>query len=281
MRRSMTMDPRGISLYVLRALRGWSQGEMATALGTPASTLSEYERGKRHVSERIVQHAAAVVGVPAQKLLSLGSLLREIHELMGTAPPPKRDPLDELADEFSLAFEAMGREILNGVRRAIQDWSTSRPEPWAWRLPHDLREQLEGLGKEERLVVVEGAEEYQTWGLCELLCEDSREAVEFGESSGLELAELALHVAERVSGGDDWRACSQAFAWAHLGHARRSHGDLAGAEEAFGRFRELWQKVASMRLLLLGNDRVTDLEALVAGAPGEPAVIDSLFQRGE
>jgi transcriptional regulator with XRE-family HTH domain len=268
MRRNETMDTQGVCLYVLRALRGWSQGEMAKALDASASTISEYERGKRYVPERIVQRAAVAVGVPVRKLLSLSSLLREIHELMGTAPPPRRDRIEELADEFCLAFEAMGREILQGVLNAARNGTTSPSGPWTWRSPYDLRDRLEGLGKEERLAVVEEAEEYQTWGLCELLCEDSWEAVEVGESSALELAELALHVAERVSGDDDWRACVQAFAWAHLGHARRSHGDLAGAEEAFGRFRELWRKGASVRLMLLGSDRVTDLEALVSGETG-------------
>ena len=261
------MDAQGICLYILRALRGWSQGEMAKALDTSASTLSEYERGKRHAPERIVQRAAAAVGVPAQKLLSLSSLLREIHELLGTAPPPRRDRLDELTDEFCLAFEAMGREILKGVLNAAWSGNPSASETWAWT-PHDLRDRLEGLGREERLVVVEEAEEYQTLGFCELLCEDSREAVKDGESSALELAELALRVAERISGDDDWRACIQAFAWAHLGHARRRHGDLAGAEEAFGRFRELWEKGVSVRLVLLGSSRIADLEALVSGETG-------------
>ncbi len=42
-------------------------------------------------------------------------------------------------------------------------------------------------------------------------------------------------------GDEDWRACVQAFAWAHLGHARRERGDRAGAAEAFARFRQLWR----------------------------------------
>ena len=79
---------------------------------------------------------------------------------------------------------------------------------------------------------------------------------------------MALQVAERVPGDEDWCAGVQAFAWAYLGHARRKLGDRTGAEEAFARFRQLWHPEASPRSLLLEDTRIADLDALVSGEIG-------------
>jgi transcriptional regulator with XRE-family HTH domain len=265
MRRSEVPDERGVCIYMLRSLRGWTQEDLAKTMGTTASAISEYETGRRSTSEKAVRRAAAVVGIPTARLEELETLLHELRELMGSMPPPPYDPREALTDELYLAFETIARQAVKAVLGSARDWRAFPSQ--ALESPHDLRALLESLGREERRAVVEEAEEYQTWGLCELLCEDSREAVEDGEGSALELAELALHVAERVPGDDDWRACVQAFAWAHLGHVRRDRGDRAGAEEAFDRFRQLWQKGASVRLLLIDDGRIADLEALVSGRP--------------
>jgi transcriptional regulator with XRE-family HTH domain len=71
MRRDETPDERGICLYILRSLRGWTQEELADTLGTTASAISEYEKGKRYLPERIVRRAAEVVGIPTRQLLEL------------------------------------------------------------------------------------------------------------------------------------------------------------------------------------------------------------------
>lgn len=84
----------------------------------------------------------------------------------------------------------------------------------------------------------------------------------------MELAELALYIAERIPGGEELRACAQAFAWAHLGHVRRMRGDRSRAEEALVRFRQLWHPEVPLRSLLLDDARIADLDALVSGEIG-------------
>lgn len=266
MRRTETPDERGICLHVLRSLRGWTQEELAKALGIPASAISEYERGKRYVPERIVRRAAEKVGIPTRKLLDLEALLRDLRGSLGSEPLPKSDFRDRVTEKISLGFEDIARRAVETVLSSSQVWkgsSGSRGD----LIPADvLWMELERCGEEERRLVVEEGVEYQTWGLCKLLCEKSLEAAD-GEGPALELAELALFVAERVSGEEDWQAGVQAFAWAHLGYARRKRGDRSGAEEAFARFRVLWHPEAS-RPLLLDGGRISDLEALVADGAG-------------
>jgi transcriptional regulator with XRE-family HTH domain len=264
MRRDETPDERGICLYILRSLRGWTQEELANTLGTTASAISEYEKGKRFVPERIVRRAAQVVGVPVPTQVQLEEVLRDLRAVLRSTPVPKADLRDRLAEELSLGFEEIARKIVETVLASSQAWKSSERD----LVPADvLWAELERCGPEERLLVVEEGVEYQTWGLCKLLCEKSLK-IKDGDGAALGLAELALHVAERVSGDMDRRACVQAFAWAHLGYARRKRGDRSGAEEALARFRQLWRPGTSSRTLLLDDARIAELEALVSGEMG-------------
>jgi DNA-binding XRE family transcriptional regulator len=266
MRRSEIPDERGVCLYVLRSLRGWTQGELANRIDVTVSAISEYENGIRDVPERIVRRAADAVGIPTWRLLDLESSLRDLQGLMGSTPPPKSCPRDRMAEALSLGFEDLARRAVEAALASSQVWKAS-PGSTRDLVPADvLWAALERCRVEERLLVVEEGVEYQTWGLCKLLCEKSLEATD-GETA-LRHAELAFRVAERVPGDEDWRAGVQAFAWAHLGHARRQRGDRSGAEEALVRFRELWHPEVSLRLLLLDDAQVADLDALVSGEIG-------------
>lgn len=263
MRRSDTPDERGLCLYILRSLCGWTQEELAKALGTTASAISEYETGKRYTPERIVRRAAGRVGISALTVTELQAALGDLRSALRGTPIPKPDPLDSLAEELYLEFEDLARKVVETVLASSQAWTSSSNPPRDLVPVEALWAELERCGADERRLMVEEGVEYQTWSFCKLLCAKSLEAPDGGRAT-LGLAELALHVAERVSGDEDWRASVQAFAWAHLGHARRRLGDLAGAEQAFARFRALWRPESAM----VEDARRLDLNALVSGEIG-------------
>jgi transcriptional regulator with XRE-family HTH domain len=265
MRRNDIPDERGICLYVLRSLRGWTQEELAKTLGTTASAISEYEKGKRYVPERIVRRAAQAMGIPTQQLLELEESLRDLQTLMRSTPLPRSDLRGRVAEELHLGFEDLARRAVETVLASSQAWKSSSRSTRDLVPADVLWAELEPCGMEERRLVVEEGVEYHTWGLCKLLCEKSLEAAD--NEAALGLAELALQVAGRVPGAEDWRAGVQAFAWAQLGQARRKRGDHSGAEEALVRFRQLWHPETS-RPLLLDGARIADLESLVADGAG-------------
>jgi tetratricopeptide (TPR) repeat protein len=74
----------------------------------------------------------------------------------------------------------------------------------------------------------------------------------------LELAELALSIAERVP-GEEKRL--RGYCWGHIANARRVANDLAGSDEAFARAWGLWQAGAGSDPELLAEWRLYDLEA--------------------
>lgn len=105
------------------------------------------------------------------------------------------------------------------------------------RLPH-LR----------RLELVQRERPFVTWGLCELLCQESKDASHHDASRAMELGELAVLIAESLEEGDTedrWVYQLRGYAWAHLGNARRVAGDLAASEEAFELAQKWWEAGAA------------------------------------
>jgi tetratricopeptide (TPR) repeat protein len=104
---------------------------------------------------------------------------------------------------------------------------------------------------------VESIRELRNWALCERICAESLELADLDQA--LELAGLALEIAERARLETAWSKRLQGYAWAHLGNARRRSGDQDGAEEAFNRFHELWEKGEAWEPELLDAERVRRL----------------------
>ncbi|MEO7418326.1 MAG: hypothetical protein ABI163_14800, partial [Thermoanaerobaculia bacterium] len=125
----------------------------------------------------------------------------------------------------------------------------------------ELWEVLKSHEPSMRRVFVEDSRRFQKWALCERLCAESIQALAGSVDEALELAELALLVAERTSGEESWCQRLQGYAWAHIANAHRARGDRPGAKEAFSHARQLWQAGAPSDPGLLEEARMLDLEA--------------------
>ncbi|HSK81376.1 MAG TPA: hypothetical protein VLQ45_33290 [Thermoanaerobaculia bacterium] len=109
-----------------------------------------------------------------------------------------------------------------------------------------LWEKLARYSPEKRRGLIQDTDRFLSWGLCELLCRQSREVTTGDAVQAVELAELAVLVADRLPANrpfePEWLCELRALAWAYLGNARRVLGELRSAEEAFSRADELWTK---------------------------------------
>jgi tetratricopeptide (TPR) repeat protein len=98
----------------------------------------------------------------------------------------------------------------------------------------------------------------------------------------MELAALALYVAERVPGTESWQAVVLAFCWAFVANARRVANDFADAEEAFSRARQLWAAGTDADRERLAGWRLLDLEASLRREQQRfPEALDLLKQARE
>jgi tetratricopeptide (TPR) repeat protein len=99
----------------------------------------------------------------------------------------------------------------------------------------ELLESLLRKPFEEQIALVEDDPEYQSWGFCQILLKTSRETSFDDPPAAVNLAELAVAVAEGLGTAYDpcWVADLQARSYACLGNARRILGELRSAETAF------------------------------------------------
>lgn len=57
-----------VALTILRVVRGWTQDDLAKASGTPNSSISDYERGKKVPSLKTLERLMAAMGFSIQSL---------------------------------------------------------------------------------------------------------------------------------------------------------------------------------------------------------------------
>jgi tetratricopeptide (TPR) repeat protein len=123
----------------------------------------------------------------------------------------------------------------------------------------DLFAELAEHADEQRELLLRNGRRFHTWGLCELLIEQSLTTSLQNPVEGEELGLLALRLIDLLP-SERYRAESledgRARAWAHVANARRIRSDLDGAERAFraawGRFeagsRDLFEKAILLDL---------------------------------
>lgn len=100
------------------------------------------------------------------------------------------------------------------------------------------------LPHERRLSLAQAERPFVSWGLCEYLCEESKTAASDDAARAIELGELAVLIADSIKEDDPiedrWVYQLRAYAWAHLGNARRVAGDPSNAEAAFEMVDQWW-----------------------------------------
>jgi transcriptional regulator with XRE-family HTH domain/tetratricopeptide (TPR) repeat protein len=277
----------GLILAVLRTGRGWSQARLARESGIPASSISQYETGKklpelgslirlletmgfgfsdvdrarlfllslrvdRAPAEARRVCAAEIDGSPDPRLEQIASMTSEV----GTAVSRLTEAMAFLIREHPCAHgrQDAEKEVCRGKAR-----ETPAPEDRAGA--NALWKRLQKYPPPLRDVLIRESRDFQSWALCELLCLESEKQAAHDALTAVHLATLALRIAELVGGEELWQRRLRGYATAFLGNALRVQGNLRGAEEAFDRSDELWRAGAASKVLLLEESRLLGLKA--------------------
>jgi tetratricopeptide (TPR) repeat protein/transcriptional regulator with XRE-family HTH domain len=243
-------EDMGIVLWFLRRGQGWSQTELGKSANIPPNLLNAYEQGRKTLSRERLLRLISFMALPPETIdETLGRLEANRTAGRGAAAAGglslTRRRVEEVAVHVGrmaaeltrsalslLAFEAEAMEAREGARRF-----------WA---------RLEARPADERLALIEDSLEPPTWALCELVCAKSIEMAPSSPAQALELAGLALRIAERCR-GDEWlRKRTQGYAWFHVANARRVANGLPGSVAALATATKLWE----------------------AGAPGDPGLFN-------
>jgi tetratricopeptide (TPR) repeat protein len=131
------------------------------------------------------------------------------------------------AGDVTIDLYTLDVDLVRSRRAAPGLWQELRPQPF---------DRQQDLVREDP--------RFRIWGLCELLCAESRACMAAEPERARELAELAALIGSLLT---EWQPAEQhwhdelyAYAIAHVANARRILGDLAGAEALFVRADALW-----------------------------------------
>jgi transcriptional regulator with XRE-family HTH domain/ribosomal protein L20 len=248
----------GATLRFLRVFKGESAADLAQAAQVSPSLISEYENGTKTLYRDRLEALLDLVDVPPEAIdgalftLELAGPGEEGPASPGDPSPEERRSISRTAARIGAS---VAREIRTGLTAAIR----------AVRLAEDRRragevwDALRQLTPQERKKVVDVAGEHLGWAVCERLCEESAKAGADKAERAVEIAGLALRVAEQNPGPES--AQLQGYAWAFVGNARRVQGNLPDADRAFVRSREMWQKGEAAGPTPLDGTRILGLEA--------------------
>jgi transcriptional regulator with XRE-family HTH domain len=264
---------------LLRSAGEWSREDLAEATGAPVDALADYEEGRRPLTREILEDMIAGLHLTEDDALALGASIPRARPWRQPGPDlsdEERTVIGRLAAQIGLEVESgllgrsgSGRPVsdvlttgsLQGISGIVQSvWGryflemlvregVAWEEVWHPR-PEDrvdgavLWSRLERFPERDRNLLVDAAQEFAHWALCERICLQSADLADEDARQAVGLAELAVRIAQRVPGDDSWRSRLKGFALAHLAFARSALGDLAAAAGALREGRQLWDEGA-------------------------------------
>ncbi len=233
-----------LALVLFRNSLLLDQARFAAAARIAPSQLSVYERGERGTPREVLEKAAAAAGFPVHLLDSLLWGFRSYRAAARGRSRANRALADGVAVEL-IALVRSAIDIALEPLAAAPGEGTAPPDAGDREAAAALWASMAECTPAERRMLVEELDEYQSWALCEQVAAESARKAPDHPGEALELAALALLIAERMAGESEWSLRVQGYAWAHVGNARRACDDPAGAGEAFRRARQLWEAGAA------------------------------------
>ena len=263
---------------LLRSAGEWSREDLAEATGAPVEALADYEEGRRPLTRETLEAMVVGLHLTEEDALALGSSIPRARPWRPAGPDlsdQEKTVIGRLTAQVGLEVESelLGRSSsvrpvsdvilagpLQGIAGIVRSvWGRYFLEmlvheggEWeeVWH-PHpedridgaELWSRLERFPVRDRNLLVDATQEFAHWALCERICLQCADVADEDARQAVGLGELAVRIAQRVPGEDNWRMRLKGFALAHLAFARSAFGD-PGAAEAFREARQLWDEGA-------------------------------------
>ncbi len=230
------------ALSSLRLALSWSQVDLGKAAGT--GQINEYERGRKTLTRKRLEQIVAVMGLPPEAIDAALDFQAAIRA-MARAPQDPAGGLSVTHRHIEVVSARLGRMVQGYARSSLTLLTAESQAIQARQQAEVLWSHLKKRTPAERRKLVERGARFRTWALCERVARESIRSAPNEPRESLDLADLALLIADRMEGDALLRRGLQGYAWAHVSNSRRVCNDLPGAEDAFARASKLWEAGAA------------------------------------
>lgn len=227
-----------IILAFLREGLGWSQRQLERAAGLAANMVGNYENGHKRLTRERLEHLLSFLGASPERI---DGLLAELEAARAAGRSGPLDPFSSRRRKIEAIAAQFGRMSAGFARAALNLLMLGSETVHAHDQADHLWRRLKRHPPEDRLLLVEEDRRHRKWGLVVLVVQASLDAAPNRPKEALELAQLALCIAELVSGTREWCWRLQGYAGAALINAWRVCSDLPAARKARVRARQLWE----------------------------------------
>lgn len=263
----MTIRPelRQQVLKYIAEVKKLSGKVVATLTGRSSAYYLLSKEDRAPVKEDTFQETLAAFGArPAHAAVTAGWLeAMEDLERADGPPPEERDEIEMALIRESQARRALFLELARRLRDLPPLDGYPEPahrEPLRWFARLQLQALKDLKTDDERLAVVQECAEYQHWALMEVVAEEAPEAASRSLEESAFWARLAVEIAERVRGQDEWLRRVRAYAGLFGPNTLRVKGELVLADSGLEAVKPLWM-AGSDPDEVLDPGRLLDIEA--------------------
>lgn len=231
-----------LALILLRSYTFLDQTDFAAAARIARTQLGSYERGERSVPWQVLERAADAAGCPRTLLPPLVQTIKAFRLL---AEGWARGRRLLLASWLSGAAELIGEVVDLLTPPKAQRGPVSLSPNSARATAQEVWILLKRRTPRQRWLLLDEVEEYRTWALVERLAAESLAVAAKSPSDALDLAKLAVHIAQLCPGEEWLRQQAQGYAWFHVSNARKVSTEFEEANAALKKAKAHWVAGAS------------------------------------
>jgi len=227
-------------LTFLREGQGVSLADLGRLSGVSPNLLNDYEAGRRKLIRSRLEHIVSFLGLGPETIdatlarLEANRAASRVPRDAADRPSPAHRRIEAVAGRMAGMAAEFGRSVLSLLTvegEALQERQRA-DSLWA---------RLKRRPPDERQALLEDSRKFRSWALCERVAAESVEAAADSPARALELARLALQIAELVPGEETWRWRLQGYAGAFVANALRVSSDHPAADKALMRAKKLWE----------------------------------------
>lgn len=211
---------------------------MGDEIGVYPTLIAQIETGQVEPTRDHLRRMAQCAGLTDSDAEDLMHRYEELRQRRTRRHHGEEDFIADLTERLREQLTATYQRLLE----LPPPWEPPQPEDR--QVANELWERMKDLKEEIMLSLVRVAEEYQTWALCEKLCQESIRETPRNLERAAFLARLAVEVAARVDAPEEWlnRLCG--YAAAHEAKVLKAAGEGEAATTRLEEARRLWQEGA-------------------------------------